>query len=92
MSVRQRLCTVVDLRSLRWDPKPTSFIFLHQVNPSTYAIMQARLHFLRPDLGTREPCCVSTKLTGIRTIEYYRDNVYSVRSYEEMVVEECGCR
>lgn len=66
--------------------------FLHEyVNYTNHAVIQSFVHSANPRTVPR-PCCVPTKLSSIPML--YVDSAAKVvlKNYEDMVVEECGCR
>uniref|UniRef100_A0A3Q1F020 Growth differentiation factor 3 n=2 Tax=Acanthochromis polyacanthus TaxID=80966 RepID=A0A3Q1F020_9TELE len=67
------------------------FPLTERLNATNHAILQTLVHALDP-FGTPQPCCVPIRLSPV-TILYYdnNDNVV-LRHYQDMVVQECGCR
>lgn len=64
----------------------------NKVNPTRYAIVLAIL-YSRFGLagGGKEPCCVPTKLRKV-TVFVKRQGHVKIQPYDDMIVEECGCR
>ena len=74
--------------SLKWLP----LIFSAQVHPTGHAVIRTILHSSGLDQGAGEPCCVPVKLKGISVFVEKSPGAITLRSFQGMVVEECGCR
>nr|XP_033809860.1 embryonic growth/differentiation factor 1 [Geotrypetes seraphini] len=61
------------------------------LNGTNHAILQTLVHSLEPN-ETPQPCCVPIRLSPISMLYYDNDDNVVLRHYEEMVVDECGCR
>lgn len=63
-----------------------------QVNPTRHAIILAILYSrLGRAGGGKEPCCVPIKLRKI-TVFARREGHIKIQTFQDMIVEECGCR
>ncbi|NXY90902.1 DERR protein, partial [Alcedo cyanopectus] len=62
-----------------------------ELNSTNHAILQTMVHSLDPQ-GTPQPCCVPVRLSPISILYYDNDDNVVLRHYEDMVVDECGCR
>ncbi|NXD84707.1 DERR protein, partial [Halcyon senegalensis] len=62
-----------------------------ELNSTNHAILQTMVHSLDPE-GTPQPCCVPVRLSPISILYYDNDDNVVLRHYEDMVVDECGCR
>ncbi|XP_069733923.1 embryonic growth/differentiation factor 1 [Phaenicophaeus curvirostris] len=62
-----------------------------ELNSTNHAILQTMVHSLDPD-GTPQPCCVPVRLSPISILYYDNNDNVVLRHYEDMVVDECGCR
>lgn len=74
--------------SLKWLPP----IFSAQVHPTGHAVIRTILHSSGLDQGAGEPCCVPVKLRGLSVFVEKSPGAITIRSFQGMVVEECGCR
>ena len=61
------------------------------MNATNHAILQTMVHSLDPE-GTPQPCCVPVRLSPISILYYDNSDNVVLRHYEDMVVDECGCR
>lgn len=67
------------------------FPLADHMNASNHAVIQTLMHNVHPDTVPK-PCCVPTKL-GTQTLLYLDDDdKLVVKTYYDMIVEECGCR
>ncbi|NWH74570.1 GDF3 factor, partial [Piaya cayana] len=62
-----------------------------ELNSTNHAILQTMVHSLDP-AGTPQPCCVPVRLSPISILYYDNNDNVVLRHYEDMVVDECGCR
>uniref|UniRef100_A0A7M4FDA5 TGF-beta family profile domain-containing protein n=1 Tax=Crocodylus porosus TaxID=8502 RepID=A0A7M4FDA5_CROPO len=62
-----------------------------ELNSTNHAILQTMVHSLDPE-GTPQPCCVPIRLSPISVLFYDNHDNVVLRHYEDMVVDECGCR
>ncbi|KFQ21320.1 Derriere protein, partial [Mesitornis unicolor] len=62
-----------------------------ELNSTNHAILQTVVHSLDPE-GTPQPCCVPVRLSPISILYYDNSDNVVLRHYEDMVVDECGCR
>lgn len=62
-----------------------------ELNSTNHAILQTMVHSLDPE-GTPQPCCVPVRLSPISILYYDNNDNVVLRHYEDMVVDECGCR
>ncbi|NXX22578.1 DERR protein, partial [Podargus strigoides] len=62
-----------------------------ELNSTNHAILQTMVHSLDPQ-GTPQPCCVPVRLSPISILYYDNNDNVVLRHYEDMVVDECGCR
>ncbi|XP_053145714.1 embryonic growth/differentiation factor 1 [Hemicordylus capensis] len=67
------------------------FPLTEELNSTNHAILQTMVHSLDPE-GTPQPCCVPVHLSPISILYYDNDDNVVLRHYEDMVVDECGCR
>uniref|UniRef100_A0A1A8L3Z6 Decapentaplegic and Vg-related 1 n=3 Tax=Nothobranchius TaxID=28779 RepID=A0A1A8L3Z6_9TELE len=58
---------------------------------NNHAILQTLVHTLDPQ-GTPQPCCVPIRLSPISLLYYDNNDNVVLRHYQDMVVDECGCR
>ncbi|XP_029469922.1 embryonic growth/differentiation factor 1 [Rhinatrema bivittatum] len=61
------------------------------LNGTNHAILQTLVHSLEPN-KTPQPCCVPIRLSPISMLYYDNSDNVVLRHYEDMVVDECGCR
>ncbi|KAM9330629.1 protein DVR-1-like [Gastrophryne carolinensis] len=61
------------------------------LNGSNHAILQTLAHSVDPD-EIPLPCCVPTKMSPISMLFYDNNDNVVLRHYENMAVDECGCR
>ncbi|XP_063003431.1 embryonic growth/differentiation factor 1 [Elgaria multicarinata webbii] len=62
-----------------------------ELNSTNHAVLQTIVHSLDPE-GTPQPCCVPVRLSPISILYYDNNDNVVLRHYEDMVVDECGCR
>ncbi|KAK9960232.1 hypothetical protein ABG768_010307 [Culter alburnus] len=67
------------------------FPLSESLNGTNHAILQTLVHSFDPK-GTPQPCCVPIKLSPISMLYYDNNDNVVLRHYEDMVVDECGCR
>ncbi|XP_051578900.1 protein DVR-1-like [Myxocyprinus asiaticus] len=67
------------------------FPLSERLNGTNHAILQTLVHSFDPK-GTPQPCCVPIKLSPISMLYYDNNDNVVLRHYEDMVVDECGCR
>nr|XP_006132380.1 embryonic growth/differentiation factor 1 [Pelodiscus sinensis] len=67
------------------------FPLTEELNSTNHAILQTMVHSLDPE-GTPQPCCVPVRLSPISILYYDNNDNVVLRHYEDMVVDECGCR
>ncbi|XP_066540829.1 protein DVR-1 [Hoplias malabaricus] len=67
------------------------FPLSESLNGTNHAILQTLVHSFDPK-GTPQPCCVPVKLSPISMLYYDNNDNVVLRHYEDMVVDECGCR
>ncbi|XP_061456496.1 embryonic growth/differentiation factor 1 [Rhineura floridana] len=67
------------------------FPLTEELNSTNHAILQTVVHSLDPE-GTPQPCCVPVRLSPISILYYDNNDNVVLRHYEDMVVDECGCR
>ncbi|KAM4709068.1 protein DVR-1-like [Discoglossus pictus] len=61
------------------------------LNGSNHAILQTMVHSIDPD-DIPLPCCVPIKMSPISMLFYDNSDNVVLRHYENMAVDECGCR
>lgn len=61
------------------------------LEPTNHAIIQTLMNSMDP-FSTPPSCCVPTKLSPISILYTDSGNNVVYKQYEEMVVEQCGCR
>lgn len=67
------------------------FPLSESLNGTNHAILQTLVHSFDPK-GTPQPCCVPIKLSPISMLYYDNNDNVVLRHYEDMIVDECGCR
>lgn len=67
------------------------FPLSESLNGTNHAILQTLVHSLDPE-GTPQPCCVPIRLSPISMLYYDNNDNVVLRHYQDMVVDECGCR
>ncbi|XP_060088792.1 embryonic growth/differentiation factor 1 [Heteronotia binoei] len=67
------------------------FPLAEELNSTNHAILQTMVHSLDPE-ETPQACCVPVRLSPISILYYDNDDNVVLRHYEDMVVDECGCR
>uniref|UniRef100_A0A8C6WCJ7 Growth differentiation factor 1 n=1 Tax=Nannospalax galili TaxID=1026970 RepID=A0A8C6WCJ7_NANGA len=55
-----------------------------------HAVLHALMHAAAPDVGL--PCCVPARLSPISVLFFDNSDNVVLRHYEDMAVDECGCR
>ncbi|KAG9486461.1 hypothetical protein GDO78_006700 [Eleutherodactylus coqui] len=58
---------------------------------TNHAVLQTLVHSIEPDV-TPLPCCTPIKLSPISMLYYDNNDNVVLRHYEDMVVDECGCK
>ncbi|KAG8454937.1 hypothetical protein GDO86_001236 [Hymenochirus boettgeri] len=58
---------------------------------TNHAVLQTLVHSVEPE-NTPLPCCAPTKLSPISMLYYDNNDNVVLRHYEDMVVDECGCK
>ncbi|KAM4559011.1 protein DVR-1 [Odontesthes bonariensis] len=67
------------------------FPLSESLNGTNHAILQTLVHSLDPQ-GTPQPSCVPIHLSPISMLYYDNNDNVVLRHYQDMVVNECGCR
>ncbi|XP_037343661.2 protein DVR-1 [Pungitius pungitius] len=67
------------------------FPLSESLNGTNHAILQTLVHSLDPHV-TPQPCCVPIRLSPISMLYYDNNDNVVLRHYQDMVVDECGCR
>ncbi|KAL0985514.1 hypothetical protein UPYG_G00157880 [Umbra pygmaea] len=67
------------------------FPLSESLNGTNHAILQTLVHSLDPQ-GTPQPCCVPIRLSPVSMLYYDNNDNVVLRHYQDMVVDECGCR
>ncbi|XP_045909737.1 protein DVR-1 [Micropterus dolomieu] len=67
------------------------FPLSESLNGTNHAILQTLVHSLDPH-GTPQPGCVPIRLSPISMLYYDNNDNVVLRHYQDMVVNECGCR
>uniref|UniRef100_A0A672YFM2 Growth differentiation factor 3 n=1 Tax=Sphaeramia orbicularis TaxID=375764 RepID=A0A672YFM2_9TELE len=67
------------------------FPLSESLNGTNHAILQTLVHSLDPH-GTPQPCCVPIRLSPISMLYYDNNDNVVLQHYQDMVVDECGCR
>ncbi|XP_024259907.1 protein DVR-1 [Oncorhynchus tshawytscha] len=67
------------------------FPLSESLNGTNHAILQTLVHSLDPH-GTPQPCCVPIRLSPVSMLYYDNNDNVVLRHYQDMVVDECGCR
>ncbi|XP_068592784.1 protein DVR-1 [Cebidichthys violaceus] len=67
------------------------FPLSESLNGTNHAILQTLVHSLDPEV-TPQPCCVPVRLSPISMLYYDNNDNVVLRHYQDMVVDECGCR
>lgn len=57
-----------------------------------HAVLRALMHAAAPTPGVGSPCCVPERLSPISVLFFDNSDNVVLRHYEDMVVDECGCR
>lgn len=95
----------VNFRDLGWDDwiiAPLDYEAYHcegvcdfplrsHLEPTNHAIIQTLMNSMDPN-STPPSCCVPTKLSPISILYIDAGNNVVYKQYEDMVVEQCGCR
>ncbi|XP_073507606.1 derriere protein-like [Phyllobates terribilis] len=58
---------------------------------TNHAVLQTLVHSIEPEV-TPLPCCAPIKLSPISMLYYDNNDNVVLRHYEDMVVDECGCK
>ncbi|KAM9342287.1 protein DVR-1 [Pholidichthys leucotaenia] len=61
------------------------------LNGTNHAILQTLVHSMEPDI-TPQPCCIPIRMSPISLLYYDNFDNVVLQHYQDMVVEECGCR
>lgn len=61
------------------------------LNATNHAIVQSIVHSVRPAAAPK-PCCVPTELSPISMLYLDEFDSVTLRTYQDMVVQGCGCR
>lgn len=67
------------------------FPLTEELNSTNHAILQTMIHSLDPNT-IPQPCCVPVRLSPISILYYDHNANVVLRHYQDMVVDECGCR
>uniref|UniRef100_A0A3Q4GEC3 Growth differentiation factor 3 n=1 Tax=Neolamprologus brichardi TaxID=32507 RepID=A0A3Q4GEC3_NEOBR len=67
------------------------FPLSESLNGTNHAILQTLVHSLDPE-NTPQPCCVPIRLSSISMLYYDKNDNVVLQHYQDMVVDECGCR
>nr|XP_057937737.1 protein DVR-1 [Doryrhamphus excisus] len=67
------------------------FPLSESLNGTNHAILQTLVHSLDPH-GTPQPCCVPIRFSPVSMLYYDNNDNVVLRHYQDMVVDECGCR
>ncbi|XP_062312464.1 protein DVR-1 [Osmerus eperlanus] len=67
------------------------FPLSESLNGTNHAILQTLVHSLEPH-STPQPCCVPIRLSPVSMLYYDNNDNVVLRHYQDMVVDECGCR
>lgn len=57
-----------------------------------HAVLRALMYAAAPTPGAGSPCCVPERLSPISVLFFDNSDNVVLRHYEDMVVDECGCR
>ncbi|CAH6779723.1 embryonic growth/differentiation factor 1 [Phodopus roborovskii] len=57
-----------------------------------HAVLRTLMHAATPTPGAGLPCCVPARLSPISVLFFDNSDNVVLRHYEDMVVDECGCR
>ena len=58
---------------------------------SNHAVLQSVSSFYHPD-KVKAPCCVPHTLARMTILYHHEDKIVTMRNYDNMMVESCGCR
>jgi len=58
---------------------------------SNHAVLQSVSNYYHPD-KVKPPCCVPQKLARMSILYHQTDKTVTMRNYDNMIVETCGCR
>ncbi|KAM3936515.1 protein DVR-1-like [Leptodactylus fuscus] len=61
------------------------------LNSTNHAVLQTLVHSYEPE-DVPPPCCIPTKLSPLSVLLYDDDGNIVLRHYDNMTVDECGCR
>ncbi|XP_068185922.1 protein DVR-1 [Antennarius striatus] len=67
------------------------FPLSESLNGTNHAILQTLVHSLDPH-NTPQPCCVPIHFSPVSMLYYDNNDNVVLRHYQDMVVDECGCR
>ncbi|CAB1346836.1 unnamed protein product [Coregonus sp. 'balchen'] len=67
------------------------FPLSESLNCTNHAVLQTLVHSLDPR-SMPQPCCVSIHLSPVSMLYYDNNNNIVLRHYQDMVLDECGCR
>lgn len=58
---------------------------------SNHAVLQSVSSFYHPE-KVKAPCCVPQNLARMTVLYIHEDKIVTMRNYDNMMVESCGCR
>ena len=61
------------------------------MNTTNHAIVQTLVHSFNPQAAP-SPCCVPTELSDIVLLYLDEFEKVTLKNYQDMMVEACGCR
>ncbi|XP_057309259.1 bone morphogenetic protein 7-like [Hydractinia symbiolongicarpus] len=65
---------------------------LHEnMNASNHAIIQTLVHMMMPE-KIPEPCCAPVRLEPLKVLYLDRSNNVVMKTYSDMIVNDCGCQ
>ena len=67
------------------------FVLAEHLNSTNHAIVQNLVNSVDP-AAVPKPCCVPTELSAISMLYLDKDEKVTLKNYQDMVVEACGCR
>jgi len=67
------------------------FPLTSSMTASNHAVLQSVSNFYHPD-QVKSPCCVPQKLARMSILYHQTDKVVTMRNYDDMMVQTCGCR
>jgi bone morphogenetic protein 2/4 len=68
-----------------------TFPLANHMNASNHAVMQTLMNSINP-LAVPKACCIPTKLRPETLLYVDDDQKLVMKTYPDMVVDECGCR